>query len=189
MPVSVVATSLKTLEPVIFNTGNVASAVLASCAIPGICRPQRVKGEPYVDGGLTDPLPINVLEKWGVEHIIAVSTVPSPNDYRNYYASREHQSPNPSSLGAKVSSFLNRHFNYFAQGNVFDILMRSTEASQIRIVERELIRSDIAIQAVACDAQWHDFTHPKKHIERGRKSAEQQLELIKSFALKKSCPL
>jgi len=186
MPVGVVATSLKTLERVIFDSGDVADAVTASCTIPGICRPSKIKGENYVDGGVSDPLPIDVLEEWGIENIIAVSTVPSPDDYRKFHAMRAGETRKNKSLYGTVTSFLNTHLNYFAKGNVFDTLMRSTEASQIRIVARELFRTDIAIQAVDCDAQWHDFAHPKKHIERGRKAAEDQLELIKSLALRKT---
>lgn len=185
MPVGVVATSLKTLERVIFDSGNVVEAVLASCSIPGICQPSIIKDENYVDGGITDPLPIDVLEAWGIENTIAVSTIPSPDDYRNFHAMRAHHVPNQRPLSKKILAYLNTHFNYFAKGNIFDTLMRSTEASQIRIVERELVRTDVAIQAVDCEAQWHDFAHPKKHIERGRRAAEEQIELIKSLALRK----
>ena len=186
MPVGVVATSLRTLEPVIFESGSVVDGVMASCSIPGICQPYAIDEERYVDGGLTDPLPIDVLERWGVEHIIAVSTIPSPDDYRTFHAARR-AAPRPHrSWGKRLLSSIHKQVNYFAKGNVFDTLMRSIESSQIRIVERELFRADVAIQAVDCQAQWHDFVHPRTHIERGRIAAEQQLELIQSLAFRKA---
>ena len=50
--------------------------VMASCAIPGFFVPWKVDGEDYIDGGVTDYLPIGLAEKyWGEEEkppIVAV---------------------------------------------------------------------------------------------------------------------
>jgi len=77
-PIRVVATNLYTLDRVVFSAGEVASAVHASIAIPGVCAPVVIDGETYVDGGIADPMPVDVLEEMGIDHIIAVNTIPTP---------------------------------------------------------------------------------------------------------------
>src|SRR6185503_2629188 len=77
-PLRVVATTLSTLERMIFSRGEVAAAVHASSAIPGACVPVKVDGEHYIDGGIADPLPVDVLQEMGIEKIIAVNTIPTP---------------------------------------------------------------------------------------------------------------
>ena len=49
---------LATLERVVFSSGEVAAAVQASTAVPGIFVPITLEdGGTYVDGGIVDPLP------------------------------------------------------------------------------------------------------------------------------------
>ena len=59
-PLRIVATNLATLERVVFSSGEVAAAVHASSAIPGACVPVEINGENYIDGGIADPLPVDV---------------------------------------------------------------------------------------------------------------------------------
>jgi hypothetical protein len=77
-PLRIVATNLGSLEATVFSTGEVATAVHASSAIPGACVPVKVGEEMYVDGGISDPLPVDVLQEMGIEKIIAVNTIPTP---------------------------------------------------------------------------------------------------------------
>jgi hypothetical protein len=60
--------------------------------------------------------------------------------------------------------------------------MRSIEASQIRLVERDLLRSDVAIQPITSNNDWLKFNCPEKHIELGRESAEKHLHELKRLA-------
>src|SRR4029078_929070 len=71
-PLRIVATNLHTLERTVFSAGEVASAVHASSAIPVACAPVKIDEELYIDGGISDPLPVDVLEEMGIERIIAV---------------------------------------------------------------------------------------------------------------------
>ncbi|MDQ0253837.1 NTE family protein [Evansella vedderi] len=70
--VSVVATDLKKGEKIIFQKGDIAAAVRASIAIPGIVVPQTVNGKIYVDGGVIDRVPVSVVKTMGADIIIAV---------------------------------------------------------------------------------------------------------------------
>lgn len=70
--VRVVATDLKMGKKVVFKEGNIAKAVRASIAIPGIVVPQRIDDKLYVDGGVIDRVPVSVVKKMGADIIIAV---------------------------------------------------------------------------------------------------------------------
>ena len=53
-----VATDLATGEKVAIQRGDVGSAVVASCSIPGVFIPTMFEGRELVDGGLTSPVPV-----------------------------------------------------------------------------------------------------------------------------------
>ncbi len=64
IPLVVVATHFWKREQVILGKGNVLKAVQASCSMPGLFTPVSIGGELYVDGGLVNPLPYDVLRPY-----------------------------------------------------------------------------------------------------------------------------
>ncbi|MGD0845290.1 MAG: patatin-like phospholipase family protein [Geobacteraceae bacterium] len=72
IPFYAVATNIRTGEPTIFATGNTGMAVQASCAVPGIFQPASFGGTSYVDGGVVDPLAVDVARRYGADIVIAV---------------------------------------------------------------------------------------------------------------------
>nr|WP_256205663.1 patatin-like phospholipase family protein [Calditerricola satsumensis] len=76
LPVAVVATDLERGERVVFRTGPIDQAVRASMSIPGIFVPERIDGRLYVDGAVTDRLPVDVVRDMGADFIIAVDVTP-----------------------------------------------------------------------------------------------------------------
>jgi NTE family protein len=184
-PVRIVATNLATLERVVFSRGELAAAVSASIAIPGICVPFEIDGETYVDGGIADPLPIDVLREMGVEKVIAVNVIPTIQHVRERLEiERDIARPRRFS----VRGWLNQHLNYFAPGNVLDTMMRSIHAAQIRVAEAAARRADIVIYPQSCDGQWHDFTRPGKYIALGRAETEKRLPEIKALLERRPVP-
>ncbi len=84
LPLKVVATDLLSAEKVILSEGNVADALRASVAIPIIVPPWEVNGRLLIDGGASDPLPIDVAIQDGADIIIAMGFT---LDYRNRFRS------------------------------------------------------------------------------------------------------
>ncbi len=179
-PLRIIATHFDTLAKTVFAHGEVASAVHASSAIPGVCVPVEINGELYIDGGVTDPLPVDVLQDSGVEHIIAVNTIPTPS-YLCCCLEHEREQREVKNHHWNALRLLNDRLNYFARGNILDIMMRAVHGSQIRVAEEACRQADVVLRPLACDAKWHDFTHPRKHIALGRRVAEEHLAEIKSL--------
>jgi NTE family protein len=68
-----VATDIVTGEKVVLRDGDVATAVRASSAIPGIFEPVEYKQRYLVDGGIVDNIPVDVAKGLGADIIIAVN--------------------------------------------------------------------------------------------------------------------
>ena len=180
-PLRIVATNLLTLERIVFSSGEVAAAVHASSAIPGACVPVKLGDELYIDGGIADPLPVDVLEEMGIERIIAVNVIPPPDRIRQWLDSRNEPSgraPQHSRFGR----FLSDRFNYLAHGNIIDTMMQAINGAQTRVAEASARQADVVVRPLAGDSEWHDFTHPQKYIALGRSAAEGQLAALKALA-------
>lgn len=72
IPFYAVATNIKTGEETVFATGNTGMAVQASCAVPGVFQPAAFAGSTYVDGGVADPLAVDIARRYGADVVIAV---------------------------------------------------------------------------------------------------------------------
>src|SRR5207248_5635277 len=127
-PMRVVAGDLQTLDRAVFSTGEVAAAVHASMAVPGICVPVALDGNCYIDGGTVDPLPVDVLREMGVSRVIAVDVIPTPDLIRyGIEAERElaHKNQEKDRRRWRKNNPIGQQLNYFARGNLLEILMRS----------------------------------------------------------------
>jgi len=81
-PMTVVAANLVTGEKREFNQGPVPLAVRASCSIPQIYLPVEIDGEYYVDGGLSEYLPVETVKGMGCQFCIASHLGPHNPAYR-----------------------------------------------------------------------------------------------------------
>ena len=85
IPLAICTTDIETGEQMIFRKGNLADAVCASMAVPGLFVPVEVDGRILVDGGLVENVPISPLAKMGAGITVAVdlsyvSRYPKPED-------------------------------------------------------------------------------------------------------------
>lgn len=72
-PFAAVATDLYSGREVDFTSGPVIEAVRASCAIPGLFPPLLFKNRWLVDGGVVNPVPVNMCRMLGADIVIAVN--------------------------------------------------------------------------------------------------------------------
>jgi len=72
LPFAAVATDIRTGERIILNSGPLARAVRASCALPGVFQPVEMNGNLLVDGGVLESLPVPSAKSLGANITIAV---------------------------------------------------------------------------------------------------------------------
>lgn len=79
IPLSVTATDYFGSSLAVFETGGLRSALAASAAIPAIFQPVTRDGRLYIDGGIYNPVPFDLVEN-KADIVIAVDVVGSPFD-------------------------------------------------------------------------------------------------------------
>ncbi len=76
IPLGVVATDIETGEAVTIRRGNLLEALRAAVSFPGIFTPVTFGDRFLVDGGLLNPVPVDVAHDLGAEMVIGVCTIP-----------------------------------------------------------------------------------------------------------------
>jgi len=73
VPFAAVATDLKTGEVIILDKGKMAPAIRASISIPLVFKPVEINGRVLADGGLSAPVPVEIVRNMGADIVIAVN--------------------------------------------------------------------------------------------------------------------
>lgn len=76
VPFRAVATDLESGDMVVLDRGNLADAMRASMAVPGVFAPHTVDGRVLIDGFASRNLPVSVARDMGADVIIAVDVRP-----------------------------------------------------------------------------------------------------------------
>jgi NTE family protein len=158
-PFACVATDLNNGEEVIMRQGSVLSAVRASISIPGIFTPVRRDDRVLVDGGLRNPVPVDVARAMGADFVIAVNVIPS---------------------GAKspVKGQENPEMPVVTK-TVFSVLLQSVYIMSLPMINRSLQAADFTIQPEVGYIGAEEFHRVKEFIVQGELAAEENLPLLK----------
>lgn len=82
IPCAIPVTDLATGERRVFTYGPVARVVRASCSVPQIYLPVEIGGRAYIDGGLSEYLPVESVQDFGPQFTIGVNLNTHPRDYQ-----------------------------------------------------------------------------------------------------------
>jgi NTE family protein len=179
IPLKIVASNLNTMEEIVFEQGKLIDAIRASISIPGVFRPVGSNGHTLIDGGITDPVPVNVLAKAGVTKIIAVNTIPNIEEMKQrdrYRTEQAHDSRRDHKTGMHETGPLIE-----TPTNIINIYMRSMHAMQSRMAEDACANADVVLRPMAAEAVWYDFYHPERYIRAGEEAAEAALPQLKEL--------
>lgn len=154
MPVkfAAVATDVNTAEPVVIRKGSFAEAVRASASFPVLFQPVEKDEHVLVDGGLSDPVPVEVVKKMGADIVIAV------NLDSVYFQSENRRGKNLSTLS---------------------ILRNSLFLLRYHLAKKEVRQADIVINPTIPYVEEFDFRKREGIIAGGEKTAREMMELIK----------
>lgn len=90
IPVTLIATDLFSGSEVHLNSGSLLEALMATMAIPAVISPKTMNEMMLIDGGVVNPLPLNVARSMG-ERVVAVdlgSHNPSRESYTQLFEAR-----------------------------------------------------------------------------------------------------
>ena len=194
LPFAAVATDVLTGKEVVLEDGSISEAVRASIAIPGIFTPVARGEELLVDGGLVNPLPVNIATRMGADFVIAVDVTGDlalPSVLEDDDGPEQKQEKEEVSRTEPMKNWLeriNEKFNSMdfsgfpappkwfpgsGQPNIFDI-----SGNSIRIIERQVTEMrlkieapDILIQPIMPDVGVMEFHKARPAIDAGYAAA------------------
>jgi len=188
IPMRIVATDLFSAEEVILTEGDVSTALRATMSIPGIFRPYKLSGKYLIDGGVIDPLPVQVLAQEGVSKIISVNVLSGPSQFeeRKEAALRQKEAVMEKYRKQKNGFFrfwfkFKMRFERRYMANIFNVLMNTIQFMEYKISSTAGQESDVEIRAVLVDGNWAEFYDAEKYIKNGEEKAMERVNEIKAL--------
>ena len=172
LPCRVVATDIETGERVAIGSGSLELAGRASSAVPMLWCPVKREGRILVDGGVSDPVPAEVVIQMGADVTIAVNAVPQLRRGVQTVLSKAYR---------RLKSI--DPLSYLAGSrdlpNMVDLIMNSMQTLQYELGNFKAISADVRINPDLSALTWVEFYRPQEFIDRGSEAAERALAEIK----------
>ncbi len=188
LPLKIVAYDLMSRQELVYNDGDLLSAVRKSISIPGIFEPVLEDDRVIIDGGVLNPVPANVLRAEGINRIIAVNVLQSPAEVVRGIETRKtlmesqqrvpfHESP-MGFLKYRLARGIQRH----SKPTISNIMVRTLLATEYELAERSMQHVDIAIHPDLTGINWYELYRVDDLIARGVEAAEKALPDIRALA-------
>lgn len=159
IPFACVATDINTGEEMVINSGSVPEALRASISIPGIFTVVKHEGRYLVDGGLTTPVPVELVRQMGADFVIAVNV-------------------NPDVVGRMSNTNL-RRVESRKEPNIFQVMMQSIYITTYSLARNSLENADIVIEPSVAHIGAGDFQKAREFIDLGTQAAKNAIPEIK----------
>lgn len=105
IPFACVSTDWKTGREIVFDKGSIWQAIRASISVPGMFAPMELDNHILIDGGITNPLPLDRVARKGDDLLVGVNV--SGHDYGSIWE-RRHAARLRQIRNSKALQFLNR---------------------------------------------------------------------------------
>jgi NTE family protein len=171
LPCMAVATDVESGERVAIGSGPLSTAFRASAAVPMVFSPVKVGDNVLVDGGVSDPVPAEVVNQMGADLCIAVNVVPSPRKGVENAVSRAVRIVN----SFNPMSYLQSQTD---MPNMFDVIMNAMQILQHELGNFKAISADVLIKPDLSDFTWIDYNRAEELIRRGEEAAERAIPAI-----------
>lgn len=155
IPYRAVATDLRKGESVVLDRGSLARVMRASMAVPGAFTPVRMDDRVFVDGGIFNNIPVEVVKNMGADIIIAVDVGAS---------------------GAEKSEKSDFRSLPEVVGRTYTIMQRPDQLEQLK-------KADIVIQPELVNFSSSQFHKSALIIPQGTKAAKAMSEELNPYSV------
>ena len=172
------AADIRSGREVMFDRGSLQRAIRASISIPVLFKPVHLGGHYLVDGGLLNPVPVDILKKRGCDFTIAVNVI-APRPLRLRKKPKIKEAP----LLARLDNFLSRRLvpdSPNKEPNMIEAFLSTMEIMQQKLIAARL-RADLpdaVIHIQTSDISTFEFYHPAAIIRRGEQAARREIETL-----------
>lgn len=200
IPFASTAADISTGKLYIINKGSLLEAVRASISIPIVFTPVKHKDIFLVDGGLVNPVPIDVVREMGADYIIAVHVLHGrlPSEKGEYIQIENPEPKIPATLKS-TSDWITKQLkminnrekehkkdsteteNQLKHPGIVKISENTLYISQdvIAQLQIELYKPDLVIEPDTRNINLYEFYRGKDAIEIGYKEAKKVLDTLK----------
>jgi len=155
IPLTVVATDLKTGESVQIREGKISDAIRASISLPFVFNPVKRGDRLLLDGGLSEPVPVRAVREMGADIVIAVNL-----DSQSLDISLDDENP----LAYKTT-------------------LRSLDILRYHLAKENIESADVVIVPKTGKVLWHEFVGNGDLIKAGEEAVELQIEEIRALLI------
>lgn len=157
IPFQAIATDINTGEQINLNEGDLIEAIIASLSIPLVFKPAKLKGKMLVDGGLADPVPVDVVKQMGADKVIAVNLLHFPKEKK-----KRPEEPEDKLGMVKVAN------------NTIDILRH-------HLADYSAKEADVIIRPDVAKTSWAKFADAPEVIKKGEMAADEKKDQLKNL--------
>lgn len=159
IPFACIATDIETGEEVVIDRGSVPEALRASISVPALFTLVKREGRYLVDGGLTTPVPVNVVRRMGADFIIAVNVTPD--------------------VAVRTGKTGQVRVKTQKEPNIFQVLLQSLYISTYSLARTSMEDADIVIEPDLANIGAGDFQKAPEIIKRGEQATRNAVPKIK----------
>jgi NTE family protein len=166
IPFAAVAVDLTTGQEYILRKGSVTLIVRASISVPGIFTPVPWDGLLLIDGGVADPVPVEVAKILSDDPVIAVNVLTSPLPPLQEFEGEIETSPHDKNSSKDI--------------NLFYIALHTLMIMESALIRDRLARfpPDVLIEPDVGDIKVYEFYRAKDAIGKGFEATWEKREEI-----------
>ncbi len=171
VPFCAVATDIINGTETVFTEGDLFEAIRASFSIPTVFQPHLIGDKYYVDGGLTNPIPVNRVKRMG-DDLLVVVDVSSPIPYEKKMVENEH--PPESKYSEEIRLIKEKLNNLIPTKKTVDIGIFNLSNKSIGTMMRKISeltlekhKPDLLISISKESFSTYDFYKAKEIIKEG----------------------
>lgn len=155
LPFRATATNVENGKGVILSEGSLVDAIRASIALPVVFQPVKIDGQLLMDGGVSNPVPADVVREMGADFVIAVDV-----------SSRWIRIDNDLAEAQNVPSFI---------ASAFAVV-------EYEVAQHILKQADLVLRPPVMTYDWLDFFRAKELIATGIEEVGRSLGKIRQQA-------
>jgi NTE family protein len=193
IPYACVAADLISQREIVFNKGSLIQAIRASSSIPTVFLPVAFDGMLLVDGGVLNPLPLDIIHRTEGDLLVAVNAnynmpYEPPLNKPDHTEQETHYSKMRVALNEKWAGVIDHYVEKYRNNkedkpkpaNMFDVISDSINLAQNKAAKIyiEKYNPDVVVNISYHSASAFDFYKTEELIEAGRIACRKALDEV-----------
>ena len=178
IPYCAVATDWIAGQEVVFRKGSLFEAIRASISLPTFYEPVQRDGMILIDGGVTNPIPLNRVERHEGDLLIGIDV--SGHDYKTQWEIQQELTEKRKHSTSLSQQILNRLLPDHLDFNYYTMLSRvsSLMIRQNSLLMAQLTKPDVLVDIQMARYGGFDYDKSEKIIAIGRQKTRQTLHPV-----------